>query len=208
MGFYEPSGGGLADSHPIGIWDSNGQLIMQATIPAGLIAPRDGNFRYIGVPNTTLVPGEYIIGALYFANHPDLFNGVDSAASMNINPNISSVHGRAGLSSSLSLPPPNDLVRFGPNFQFTTGNNVPTVDAVRVLGPSTLLITVTAHFSSDATTSKAISFSATINGAPVVGSLPLAPQLIGTQTQAIPADLGLSAVRPAGTPQRRRPYLL
>ena len=125
LGFYN-SPGGLADPHPIGIWDPSGNLVAQAVVPAGTTARLEGNFRYVDIPPTKLpAGGPYVIGAVYYGQHPDLVNGVESAATMTINPSISLVRSRWIWAPVLTLPSnaggANVLAYFGPNFQFGTG---------------------------------------------------------------------------------------
>src|SRR5271154_7146963 len=35
LGFFDATGGGLFDPHPVGIWNSSGTLLGSATVPSG-----------------------------------------------------------------------------------------------------------------------------------------------------------------------------
>ncbi len=55
LSFYDEGLDGLAASHPVGIYEAATEaLVVSTTVPAGSVAPLDGQFRYVGVPETTL----------------------------------------------------------------------------------------------------------------------------------------------------------
>jgi len=73
LGAFDHLGDGFAEEHQVGLWDLSG-LVRVATVPAGAASFRDGFFRYAAIEPLTLVPGrQYIVGAFYRAQGPDLW---------------------------------------------------------------------------------------------------------------------------------------
>ncbi len=73
---YDDLGNGLAESHEVGLWDSNGILLASVTVPAGTVAPLDssGVFREVQLSMPLFLPAgtNYVVGALFFVGSPDL----------------------------------------------------------------------------------------------------------------------------------------
>ena len=65
LAFYDDGGNGLADSHELGLWDSNGTLLASGTVLAGTASPLVNQWREIAVSPVQLGPGNYFIGALF-----------------------------------------------------------------------------------------------------------------------------------------------
>src|ERR1700739_3790758 len=57
LGYFDGDDG-LTDSHPVGIWDSSGDLILEATVPSGLTNLVD-SFEVVPITPVTLGPGTY-----------------------------------------------------------------------------------------------------------------------------------------------------
>ena len=78
LGWYDPSGAGLAFAHTVGIWDPGGNLLVSGTVDAGTADPLDGLFRTIAIAPLTLTPGSgYVVGGQnFFANTDQLAFGV------------------------------------------------------------------------------------------------------------------------------------
>ncbi|HXN47869.1 MAG TPA: DUF4082 domain-containing protein, partial [Bryobacteraceae bacterium] len=63
------SGNGLSTSVPVGIWDTSGNLLDSATVPAGSAGTLDGYFRYTAIVPFVLTAGtNYVIGSYYPGN--------------------------------------------------------------------------------------------------------------------------------------------
>jgi hypothetical protein len=76
LGIFDSGGDGLASSHQIGLWATDGTLLASAIVPAGLLAPLVDGYRYAPIAPVTLpggfgVSGGYIIAAQYFAGDTD-----------------------------------------------------------------------------------------------------------------------------------------
>jgi hypothetical protein len=66
LGYADPNGAALVDSHAVTLWDnSTGTIIASATVPAGTVAPLVDGYRWVQLPSTvTLNYGSYyVIGA-------------------------------------------------------------------------------------------------------------------------------------------------
>jgi hypothetical protein len=73
LGVYDPLHSALLESHDVGIFDSVGDLIASATVPAGSVARLDGDFRYVDIAPVQLLQGQsYTIAALYLMLDGDL----------------------------------------------------------------------------------------------------------------------------------------
>lgn len=74
LAFYDDGQNGLADSHSMGIWDSNGNLLVSGSVQAGTLSPLIDKWREVAVTPTILGPGNYFIGALFLdGNDPVWF---------------------------------------------------------------------------------------------------------------------------------------
>jgi len=118
LAIFDHRGDGLIDSHRVGVWDSGGTLIVEATVPSGTSANLLDGFRYVGINQQPLTPGDYVIGAYYNSQSQDLLPG--SATTLVEDPAILFAGARYGLGGN--LPFPNVFQggnnHFGPNFQF------------------------------------------------------------------------------------------
>ena len=95
LSVYDDGGNGLAEAHPVGLWNTSGVLLASATVPSGTTAPLDasGKFRAVDIPDVLLPQGSnYAVGALFLADSGDkqAFNWTSSATA----PGISFVEGR------------------------------------------------------------------------------------------------------------------
>lgn len=66
LGYYDHDGNGLGQSHDVGLWDINGNLLASLTVPAGTAAPLTGHFRYVqlGTPVALVANQSYRIGGV------------------------------------------------------------------------------------------------------------------------------------------------
>lgn len=89
--FDEPSSAGLAEEHPVAIWDSAQQMLATATVPPGTAAQLIGGFRYVPIGGLTLSPGTYTIGAYFPPPRNDSVIGAPAPA---LDPRLTLVTGR------------------------------------------------------------------------------------------------------------------
>lgn len=124
LGYFDFQNNGLDNSHQIGIWDSSGTLLTQATIPSGTAAPAKGvftrgSFRYTSVSPVVLATGQtYYIGAF----SPGTTDRILHSANETFAPEIT--YGTAAYSMETDFARPSTLYNvnqgiFGPNFAFS-----------------------------------------------------------------------------------------
>ena len=66
LGIWDQGRDGLDFAHDIGLWDSSGQLLAVATVPAGTAGTLVQDFRYTPITPVTLsAGGSYVLGAFY-----------------------------------------------------------------------------------------------------------------------------------------------
>jgi hypothetical protein len=123
LGIFDFGADGLADSHTVGIWNSSGNLLVSATVPAGTVAPLDANglFRSVAIPDLWLPQAAgYRIGAWYNVGGIDAFEG--GVANLNVDPAISFVRNLTATNVPvLTFPAQSFSYRnpgyFGPGFE-------------------------------------------------------------------------------------------
>jgi hypothetical protein len=124
LGLFDGLQDELRDSHAVGLWDSNGNLLVSTVIPSGTVATLNDKFRFVPVTPTHLVAGQnYLIGAVFPSTNLDdlLFPG--DAIGFATAPEISFVQTRFAFGATLSFPAGvnGDMpAYFGPNFQFAS----------------------------------------------------------------------------------------
>ena len=119
LGVFDDSQDGLAESHEVGIWNSNGNLLASTTVAIGTTDPLINQFRYSSIIPITLAAGQdYFVGALW----P---NGVDNILYPGDVSNFSTISSisfvQNGYFAGFALACPTDTVDslpayFGPNF--------------------------------------------------------------------------------------------
>jgi hypothetical protein len=131
LGYFD-AGGGLTDSHPVGVWDSLGNLIAEGTVPSGTGTNLVDGFRMLPITPVPLAPGTYTIGGYANVTSPDPFEFQA--------PSITTVAGLSFVQHDLftqgsTLTEPTSVAHvftpygyFGPDFLVTNGT-VTTVDA-------------------------------------------------------------------------------
>jgi hypothetical protein len=72
LGYFDAAGG-LIDPHPVGIWDSVGNVVAQATVPSGNAGTLVSGFRFVAITPVGLSPGAYSIGGYANGTSPDEF---------------------------------------------------------------------------------------------------------------------------------------
>jgi PEP-CTERM motif len=68
LGWFDEGANGLALAHTVGIWDPLGNLLASVVVPAGAVAPLDGQFRTVAIAPLILPAGVgYIVGGENFS---------------------------------------------------------------------------------------------------------------------------------------------
>ena len=129
-------GDGLLESHAIGIWDvtSHASPLVSAVIPSGTAASLVSGFRWVNIPQVTLLAGhDYVIAALYSnSDLRDLVTGAvnNPAFVLTLSREIQFGGYRADGSPVLTFPQyyaPGVQFAFGPNFLYTIMSERPAV---------------------------------------------------------------------------------
>lgn len=102
LGFFDFGQDGLAESHPVGLWDSMGNLLAETTVTTADTLVNQ--WRYDAVTPVTLASGEtYYVGALYLdGNDPNVFAG--DAGTVTTTANITYLTSTYVGGSTLSMP--------------------------------------------------------------------------------------------------------
>jgi len=88
LGFYDVSGGGLIDSHNVGIFNSAGTLLSDATVPSGTGGTLVDSFRYESISPLSLTAGDtYTLAGLVLTEDDTV--GYSTPAGVTIGPGIS-----------------------------------------------------------------------------------------------------------------------
>lgn len=126
LGLYDAAANGFQGSHTIGLWDSDGTLMVDAVMPTGNSAPYLSGFRYVSLAegDLLLIPGEtYTIGHFIAAVAPnDTMIHFDGAHELS--PLINQLGGAVVTSSAnpQMTMPDSPFLNFthwlGPGFQF------------------------------------------------------------------------------------------
>jgi hypothetical protein len=121
LGYFDPLGNGLFDSHPVGLWDSSGTLVAQATVPSGTAATLAHSYRFVTLdsPVTLNANQSYFIGALNPTASDTLIQQTTAIIASEITYNTP----RYALSTELAWPQSSFSAvsqgLFGPNMVFT-----------------------------------------------------------------------------------------
>lgn len=80
LGYADPTGAPLVDSHTVTLWDSSGNAVASAVVPAGTAAPLYNGYRWAQLPSTVTLTYQnyYEIGAT-------VTGGVDSWGDLIVN---------------------------------------------------------------------------------------------------------------------------
>lgn len=95
LGIFDAAADGLADSHLVGLWKSDGTLITSATVPSGTSGLLQDSMRYVDIPDIVLGIGSYVVGAVYAEDSADLQANVP-AANLSTAPGITYIEMRYG----------------------------------------------------------------------------------------------------------------
>ena len=137
LGFFDLDGDGLALSHDIGIWASDGTLLGGTTIAAGVGDTLINGFRFTDISDLVLTAGQtYVIGAVIQLD-PNGDNYFLNPATVASDAMIGYGRGlRSDANSGFAMPTVDaNSGRFGPNFRFLqSAIPEPTTWAMLILG--------------------------------------------------------------------------
>ena len=120
LGFFDAGLDGLADSHQVGIWDSAGTLMTQATVPSGTEGTLVSAYRFtLAAPATLEANTTYYIGGLTpSASDVNIVFGSPQTYASEITYQTATYSQLTGFSSPDTAYGGSHGV-FGPNLQFT-----------------------------------------------------------------------------------------
>jgi hypothetical protein len=132
LGFFDSEQNGLVESHQVGLFDVDGNLLTVTTVTTN--DPLTNQFRYHATTPLQLQSGnDYYVGALYFTgNDPVIFP--TGATDFQTNANLTFISNAYAIGSTLQAPlnsASSDPAYFGPNFN---------VESYSVPEPSTFLL--------------------------------------------------------------------
>jgi hypothetical protein len=140
LGVFDGNQDGLVENHPVGIWDSAGNLVGSTVVGAGTVDPLTNQFRYSSV-SFNLVAGEtYEIGAIWNSLTDDLIlNGV--ATGFADSPGVTFIQNSFIAGGTLSDPinhADTQPAYFGPNFLYSSTTSTPEPSSLLLLGSGLL----------------------------------------------------------------------
>jgi len=139
MGIWDQGANGLVESHEMGIWNTNGDLLASVMVPQGTAGTLNGNFRYVDVLDGLMLDADtvYVIAAKYYnVDNSDAFFMGSATRSAGIDWDVS--RDRFSIESDNFLFPDSTSdgsAYIGPNFEYVI---VPVV----VPEPDTLFLLV------------------------------------------------------------------
>jgi hypothetical protein len=142
LGFFDGQGSaGLADSHPVGIFDSTGTLLVSATVPSGPAGTLLDGFEFVNVAPTVLGPGSYTIGGQGNGTSTDQFEFGLTGSTAIPGLTLGSAVVNSSAQNTLSFPnvqaPSFSQGYFGPDFVVLT---VPEPSAIILLAMALSLL--------------------------------------------------------------------
>jgi hypothetical protein len=134
--------GGLLDNHMVGIFDSSGNLLASANVPAGEAGVLIGDFRYVPISSLTLTPGVYVVDGtqqgtgLAVPTDPVVFD-FSTFATISSIADLGGTYTGNGSPATLAFPGIGGnpyLAYMGPNFIVSTGVPEPSTWAMLLAG--------------------------------------------------------------------------
>ncbi len=144
LGFWDESGDGLGEAHDVAIWNTSGagdlaSALVSGTVAAGTSSPLNpgSQFRMVGVTDTTLPAGDYVIGGRLTGELIDDFKdgAFNSFGNLVFGPGINFIQKRFDGTANFQRPDSTGTGSglFGPNFTFASVPE-PTSIALAALG--------------------------------------------------------------------------
>ena len=95
LGYFDSSGDGLDNSHAIGVWDLDENLLGSASVPSGTLATLENGFRWIPISPISLDAGKtYVIGTRLQDSPDDTILRMSDAANLSFDPSITFLEDR------------------------------------------------------------------------------------------------------------------
>lgn len=95
LGYFDSSGDGLDNSHAIGVWDLDENLLGSASVPSGTLATLENGFRWIPISPISLEAGKtYVIGTRLQDSPDDTILRMSDAANLSFDPSITFLEDR------------------------------------------------------------------------------------------------------------------
>lgn len=131
LAYLDATGGGLAESHMVGIFNStDGALLVSATVPAGSNTVFTNGFRVVPV-TYTLAPGTYVIGGLKTGNGDYAITQASTVVNV---PGVSYIQERELQTSTFTMPTTNfalnEVGAFGPSFTVASAAGAPLITGI------------------------------------------------------------------------------
>ncbi|HWZ32604.1 MAG TPA: DUF4082 domain-containing protein [Bryobacteraceae bacterium] len=142
LGLYDDNGtNGLNSAHDVGLWDSQGNLIASATVPAGLGGTLISNFMFASIAPLQLTAGQtYTVGAEYTVAQGD--NWAADPTNFGVAPQITYISREYDTYSGTLIEPTlvgsNSIGYFGGNIEF--GSAVPEPSSIAPLALALLAL--------------------------------------------------------------------
>lgn len=144
LGLWDLNADGLTDEHPVGLWNSDGELLAQATVgnSSELVASVNSThgWRFESISPIELTPGTYKLGAYYPTNaDPFVVDLVDNPATLQFSPHITFGEDFVTTGGTEFFTEPNTPTGvangyFGPNARFSAVPEPTTLVALLVAG--------------------------------------------------------------------------
>jgi hypothetical protein len=135
LGYFDGNSG-LVDHHPVGIWNSVGNLVAAVTVPSGTAANLVSGFRFTPINPVTLGVGAFTIGGYANVTSPDPFRfevqSITPIAGLSFGP--ANLFSRADSLTRPTTPAEafNQFGYFGPNFLVSSPTQIPEPGALGI----------------------------------------------------------------------------
>ena len=140
LGFFDVNANGLGQSHQVGLWDSNGALLAQATISSASApiasASAAGDWLFESIGPIVLQPGIYVTSA-YFPYFPNVTDALMLNPTVAIDPRIVMLASRLSTNGKFAEPGPYGgagAAIYGANIRLQTPAPVPEPASLLLVG--------------------------------------------------------------------------
>jgi Domain of unknown function (DUF4082) len=131
---YFAGNSGLVDPHPVGIWDSVGNLLATGTVPSGTGGSLVSGFRFAAITPVILGVGAYTIGGFDTGTSSDQFlfsvQSVTPIAGLSFGPGTLFINANSLTRPTTPVPEFGMNGFFGPNFLVGTSTAIPEPGAI------------------------------------------------------------------------------
>jgi hypothetical protein len=135
LGYFDGNAG-LTDAHPVGIWNTMGILLAEATVPSGSTADLISGFRFVSIAPVILGAGAYSIGGYANDTSPDEFrfevSSVTTVAGLSFGPTNFYTKADSLTQPTTKADAFSQDGYFGPNFEVGSPATVPEPHSIGV----------------------------------------------------------------------------